>query len=163
MAQDAFLNTLMTLQPVMQLTAEKLLHSAEDAEDTVQETIVELWEKRDRLKHVQNLEGYAMQTLKNRCISYLRKHRDIATDKIELLDIIDDETIREEVALTERRAAELDGMMARLPERQREAVMMKYIEGASHEEMQRRLGMSSTNVYATLSRAVNALKSIVKK
>lgn len=163
MAQDAFLNTLMTLQPVMQLTAEKLLHSAEDAEDTVQETIVELWEKRNRLKHVQNLEGYAMQTLKNRCISYLRKHRDIATDKIELLDIIDDETIREEVALTERRAAELDGMMARLPERQREAVMMKYIEGASHEEMQRRLGMSSTNVYATLSRAISTLKSIVKK
>ena len=163
MTQDAFLNTLMTLQPVMQLTAEKFLHSAEDAEDTVQETIVELWEKRDRLKHVQNLEGYAMQTLKNRCISYLRKHRDIATDKIELLDTIDDETIREEVALTERRAAELDSMMARLPERQREAVMMKYIEGASHEEMQRRLGMSSTNVYATLSRAVSTLKSIVKK
>lgn len=163
MAQDAFLNTLMTLQPVMQLTAEKLLHSAEDAEDTVQETIVELWEKRNRLKHVQNLEGYAMQTLKNRCISYLRKHRDMATDKIELLDTIDDEAIREEVSLTERRAEELDGMMARLPERQREAVTMKYIEGASHEEMQRRLGMSSTNVYATLSRAVNALKSMVTK
>ena len=56
----------------------------------------------------------------------------------------------------------LDGMMAQLPERQREAVTMKYIEGVSHEEMQRRLGMTSTNVYATLSRAMNTLKSMIK-
>ena len=39
---------------------------------------------------------------------------------------------------------------------------MRYIEGVSHEEMQRRLGMTSTNVYATLSRAMNTLKSMIK-
>ena len=62
----------------------------------------------------------------------------------------------------EERAARLDGMMARLPERQRVAVRMKYIDQLSHEEMQRRLGMTSTNVYATLSRAMSTLKSMVK-
>ena len=111
---------------------------------------------------MRDLRAYAMQSLKNRCISFLRKSRDIATDKIELLDAVDDEAIREEVALTEERSARLDGMMAQLPERQREAVTMKYIEGVSHEEMQRRLGMTSTNVYATLSRAMNTLKSMIK-
>ncbi len=152
----------MALQPALQLTAEKLLHSEADAEDAVQEAIINLWQRRNELEHVRDLRAYAMQSLKNRCISFLRKSRDIATDKIELLDAVDDEAIREEVALTEERSARLDGMITQLPERQREAVTMKYIEGVSHEEMQRRLGMTSTNVYATLSRAMNTLKSMIK-
>ena len=162
MAQETLLDTLMALQPALQLTAEKLLHSEADAEDAVQEAIIDLWQRRNELDHVRDLRAYAMQSLKNRCISFLRKSRDIATDKIELFDTVDDEAIREEVALTEERSARLDGMMAQLPQRQREAVTMKYIEGVSHEEMQRRLGMTSTNVYATLSRAMNTLKSMIK-
>ena len=162
MAQEALLDTLMALQPALQLTAEKLLHSEADAEDTVQETVIDLWQRRNELEHVRDLRAYAMQSLKNRCISFLRKSRDIATDRIEFLDAVDDDAIREEVALTEERAARLDTMMAQLPERQREAVTMRYIEGVSHEEMQRRLGMSSTNVYATLSRAMSTLKSMIK-
>lgn len=162
MAQEALLDTLMALQPALQLTAEKLLRSEADAEDTVQETVIDLWQRRNELEHVRDLRAYAMQSLKNRCISFLRKSRDIATDRIELLDAVDNDAIREEVALTEERAARLDTMMAQLPERQREAVTMRYIEGVSHEEMQRRLGMSSTNVYATLSRAMSTLKSMIK-
>ena len=162
MAQETLLDTLMALQPALQLTAEKLLRSEADAEDAVQEAIIDLWQRRNELDHVRDLRAYAMQSLKNRCISFLRKSRDIATDKIELLDAVDDEAIREEVALTEERSARLDGMITQLPERQREAVTMKYIEGVSHEEMQRRLGMTSTNVYATLSRAMNTLKSMIK-
>ncbi|MBR1549595.1 MAG: sigma-70 family RNA polymerase sigma factor [Bacteroidales bacterium] len=152
----------MALQPALQLTAEKLLRSEADAEDTVQDAIIDLWQRRDELEHVRDIRAYAMQSLKNRCISFLRKSRDIATDKIELFDTVDDDAIREEAALTEERAARLDGMMAQLPQRQREAVTMKYIEGISHEEMQRRLGMTSTNVYATLSRAMSTLKSMIK-
>lgn len=162
MAQEALLDTLLALQPALQLTAEKLLRSEADAEDTVQETVIDLWQRRNELEHVRDLRAYAMQSLKNRCISFLRKSRDIATDRIELLDAVDDDAIREEVVLTEERAARLDTIMAQLPERQREAVTMRYIEGVSHEEMQRRLGMSSTNVYATLSRAMSALKSMIK-
>lgn len=162
MAQEALLDTLLALQPALQLTAEKLLRSEADAEDTVQETVIDLWQRRNEMEHVRDLRAYAMQSLKNRCISFLRKSRDIATDRIELLDVVDDDAIREEVALTEERAARLDTMMAQLPERQREAVTMRYIEGVSHEEMQRRLGMSSTNVYATLSRAMSTLKSMIK-
>lgn len=163
MTQEALLNTLMALQPAMQLAAEKLLRSADDAEDMVQEAVIELWEKRDNLQHVLNINAYAMQTVKNRCVSFLRKQRDITTDNIEALESIDDASVMAEAALIEERAAQLDGMMARLPERQREVVEMKYIKQLSHEEMQRRLGMTSTNVYATLSRAISTLKSMVKQ
>lgn len=163
MTQDAYLNTLIALQPMLQLAAEKVLGSAADAEDTVQEAVIELWEKREQMAHVVNLEAYATQSVKNRCISLLRKRHEVATADIEILGDFSDEELRAEVAITEERASRLDSMMARLPERQREVVEMKYIKQLSHEEMQRRLGMSSTNVYATLSRAVSTLKSMVKQ
>ena len=162
MTQNELLNTLIGLQPVMQLTAEKLLPTAADAEDTVQEAVIEIWERRDQLQHVLNLEGYAMQTVKNRCISFLRKHRDIAIPNLEqVLSNLSDEDLIAEAALTEERASRLDNMMGQLPEVQREAVKMKYIDNLSHNEMQRQLGMTSANVYTTLSRAVNNLKTMI--
>lgn len=161
MTQNELLNTLISLQPVMQLTAEKLLPTAVDAEDTVQEAVIEIWQKRDQLQHVLNLEGYAMQTVKNRCISFLRKHRDIATENIEqTLANLSDEDLIAETALIEEQATQLDRMMERLPEVQREAVKMKYIDNLSHNEMQRRLGMTSANVYTTLSRALDNLRKM---
>ena len=163
MTKDTFLNTLLPIQPAMQIVAERLLRSAEDAEDTVQEVVIELWEKRERLQHVLNLEGYAMQTLRNRCVSLLRKKRDIVTEELDTLGDISDEEAVAEAALTEERAAELDRMMELLPEKQRLAVQMRYLDQLSHEEMQRRLQMSSTHVYATISRALSALKAMRKQ
>lgn len=163
MTQKVFLDTLMPLQPALQLVAERLLHSEADAEDTVQEVVVELWEKRDELAHVLSLEAYAMQTVKHRCISLLRKRREVAVDDLRLLEGISDEEAVAESARLEEQSAQLDRMMERLPERQRVAVRLKYIDRLSHEEMQRRLQMSSENVYTTLSRAVSALKTMLKK
>ena len=161
MTQNEVLTTLISLQPVMQLTAEKLLPTAADAEDTVQEAVIELWERRDQLQHVLNLEGYAMQAVKNRCISFLRKHHDIATPKLEeVLGNLSDEDLNAEAALIEEQAAQLDHLMERLPEVQREAVKMKYIDNLSHNEIQHQLGMSSANVYTTLSRALDNLRKM---
>lgn len=162
MTQNELLNTLIGLQPMLQLAAEKLLPTAEDAEDTVQEAVIELWQKRDQLQHVLNLEGYAMQTVKNRCISFLRKHRDIATGNLEqALSNLSDDALAEESARIEEQASQLDRMMERLPNVQRRAVEMKYMKDMSHSEMQRQLRMSSANVYTTLSRAVTNLKTMI--
>lgn len=155
---DHFLDTLLPLQPLMQLTAEKLLHSAHDAEDAVQDTFVELWENRRELRHVQNLKGYAIQSLKHRCVSLLRQRKETVS-LTDIANLQDDDTAAE-VALTEERSRKLDRMMGRLPEAQRQAVQLRYIEQVSHEEMQQRLGMSSSHVYTTLSRAMSALKAM---
>ena len=122
--------------------------------------VIELWEKRDRLQQVANLKGYAMQTLKNHCISLLRKRKEILIDSIAELPY---EDVHAEAILLEERAAKLDRMMDRLPEKQRQAVQLHYLDQLSHKEMQQRLQMSSTHVYATLSRAMSALKAMMKQ
>lgn len=158
MKQDQFLNLIMPMQPRLQLVAERLLGSSAEAEDAVQDTVATLWEKRNKLDRIVNVEGFAMQTLKNRCLTLLRhQHEYVDT---EMLDGISDDDIRRETELVEERSRQLDHMMERLPEVQSSAVQMRYIDCISHEEMQRRLGLSSSNVYTILSRAVSALKSM---
>lgn len=158
MQQDQFLNRIMPLQPTLQLVAERLLGSADEAEDAVQNVVIALWQRRKELDRVVSLEGFAMNSIRNHCISLLRRRRQ--TVDVDILTDVSDDDVRHEAELNEERAAILDKMMERLPEVQRRAVQMRYIDGISHEEMQRRLGLSSANVYTTISRAVSALKTM---
>ena len=50
-----------------------------------------------------------------------------------------------------------------LPEKQRQVIQMRYLDQLTHEEMQKHLKMSSTHVYTTLSRAMSALKTLMKQ
>ena len=158
MAENPLLQRLLNLQPQLQALGEHLLADADEAEDAVQDVVVDIWCHRSRVKDITNLEGYAMNALRNRCVSLLRR-RHAAVDAETLADYSDD-MARQEAELTEERALMLEQMMQRLPDVQRRAVQMRYIDCLSHEEMQRRLGMSSTNVYTTISRAVSALKAM---
>lgn len=138
--------------------AEHLLGSATEAEDAVQDIVASLWERRAELDRIINMEGYTMNFLRNHCVTILRHRQPIV--KVESLVEYSDDDAAREAALIEERAAKLDQMMERLPEVQRRAVQMRYINQLSHEEMQRQLGMSSSNVYTTISRAISALKKM---
>lgn len=159
MTQRQFLDTLLPLQPTLRLVAERLLGNREEAEDAVQETYTHLWEQRQRLEQCENQQGFAMQMLKNHCISLLRKRHPFET--IEQLPEVSDEDVRHEAEVLEERAATFDRLMAQLPEAQQAAVRMKYLERKTHTEMQQQLGMSSANVYTTLSRAISNLKQMI--
>ena len=159
MTQRRFLDTLLPLQPTMRMVAERLLGDKEDAADAVQETYTRLWEQRQKVaKHVAP-EAYAMQTLQNLCVSMLRQRHPL--EPVEQLPEVSDEDVRHETEVLEERAATFDRLMARLPEVQSKAIRMKYIQQMSHEEMQQALGMTSANVYTTLSRAVTNLKQMI--
>ncbi len=159
MTQRQFLDTLLPLQPTLRLVAERLLGNREEAEDAVQETYARLWERQRRLEQCENQEGFAMQMLKNHCISLLRRQHPFET--VEQLPEMSDEEIRHETEMLEERAATFDRLMAQLPETQQDAIRMKYLENKTHTEMQQQLGMSSANVYTTLSRAISNLKSMI--
>lgn len=158
MKQDQFLNRILPLQPRLQLLAERLLGSEAEAEDAVQDVVAKMWERHAELDRLVNMEGYIMNTMRNHCIMLMRHRQPTIQDEI-LTNYSDDDAARE-AALCEERAAMLDTMLEQLPTIQRQAVQMRYIEQASHEEMQRRLHMSSSNVYTTISRAISALKAM---
>lgn len=107
--------------------AQSLLLSAAEAEDAVADLLERLWVERSRLAGCRNIDSFVLTALRNRCYDLLRSRRarsrrdDAFGEGIERVTMGESGAweIREQV----RRA------IACLPERQREAIHLKDIEG----------------------------------
>ena len=153
MTEKEFKNAILQHQPYMQKVAEKLLGDADNAEDAVQEAVIGLWRQRGSLKTSADLKSLCGTVVKRRCIDMLRKQRtEVPIDEsLMLIEPSLDE-------YSEERYRMARAMVDRLPARQRDVILMKYEEGMDNKAIEKATGMSSTHVYATLSRAYKALR-----
>ena len=158
MTADVFKQLILTNQPDMQRYATALLGDADAATDAVQEAVIELWQQRERLDKVVNLKGYCITLVKRRCVDQLRQiHPTTPIDEEALMKADpppDDIEERYQLALR---------MVEHLPKRQREAILLKYEQGKENKEIEQIMNMSSTHLYATLSRAYSALREMMLK
>ncbi len=60
-----------------------LLGSSEEAKDVVQEVFIKVWNGRDQLDEIQNMEAWCMRITKNLSLDRLRQQKRQATDEIE--------------------------------------------------------------------------------
>lgn len=161
MDKEIFKRDLIPLQPVMQRLGERILGDAEDAEDVVQETFLYLWQRRDDLEGVDNLQGYAMRIVRSRCIDLIRR-RNRQADHAPTLSIISDEAITIEISEQEEQSQLLHNLLHQLPERQRNIVELRYLQQQDIETIQAATGMSQANIYTTLSRAISTMRDRLK-
>lgn len=158
MTADAFKQLILSNQPDMQRYATALLGDADAAADAVQEAVIELWQQHERLDKVVNLKGYCVTMTKRRCIDQLRQlHPTTPINEEALMVAVPppddiDERYRQALKLVER-----------LPKRQRDAILLKYEQGKENKEIEQIMNMSSTHLYATLSRAYSALREMMQK
>ena len=158
MTPDTFKQTILNLQPDMQRYAKALLGDADAAADAVQEAVIEMWQQREKLGNVVNVKGYCITMVKRRCIDQLRSQlpsSPIDEETMQLADPPPDDT-------EERFQAALR-LVERLPQRQRDAILLKYQQGKDNKEIERIMNMSSTHLYATLSRAYSTLREMMQK
>ena len=132
-----------------------------DAEDVVQDVFVALWGRREELDRVVKLEAYCLQMVRLRCIDLIRKRKRDAFHN-EQIAYLSDREVEMEVEETASRAALLDRLLGELPDKQREALKMKYVEERDTQYIEQALQMSSSNVYTTISRAIQSLKDKIK-
>ena len=161
MDQNDFKRHIIPLQSPMQLLAERMLGDVADAEDVVQDVFVALWDRRDELDRVVKLDSYCLQMVRLRCIDLIRKRKRDAFHN-EQIAYLSDREVEMEVEETASRAALLDRLLGELPEKQREALKMKYVEERDTQYIEQALQMSSSNVYTTISRAIQSLKEKIK-
>ena len=157
MDQNEFKRHIIPLQSPMQLLAERMLGDVADAEDVVQDVFVALWDRRDELDRVVKLDSYCLQMVRLRCIDLIRKRKRDAFHN-EQIAYLSDREVEMEVEETASRAALLDRLLGELPDKQREALRMKYVEERDTRYIEQALQMSSSNVYTTISRAIQSLK-----
>ncbi|MBR6848146.1 MAG: sigma-70 family RNA polymerase sigma factor [Bacteroidales bacterium] len=137
--------------------AEYIVGDSDSAADAVQEAVIALWEQRSTIKS-QEIEKLSLTVVKRRSIDLLRKQKptvDIDAESLMLAEPPQDNQ--------EERYRMARQLVDRLPARQRNVILMKYEEGLSMEEIEKATGMSSTHVYATLSRAYKSLRETIKQ
>ena len=163
MPASLFKQLLLPLYPRLQRVALRLLGNAEDAEDMVQEVYMKLWNKRDALPDVKDVEAYCVTLTKNMCIDRLRiAEADKAdVDEVPIMLAATDDV---EVQVERHDAVEqVKQIIETLPEHQQQVITLRDMEDCSFEEIAEQTGLTAVNIRMLLSRARKTIRERFKK
>jgi RNA polymerase sigma factor (sigma-70 family) len=137
----------------------RLLGSSDEAKDIVQEVLMKVWNGREQLATIENIEAWCMRITKNLSLDRLRAKQRKPTDSLEQTSTIAEES------LTPHESAELSESMQRislliaaLPEKQRQVMHLRDIEGYSYNEICEILELDMNQVKVNLFRARNSVR-----
>jgi RNA polymerase sigma-70 factor (ECF subfamily) len=145
-------------------TAFKMTHSADIAQEIVQEVFVTLWVKRRLIGAAKKPEGYVF-TILHKCIyAHFRKlvqERQLRSKMTQ--DTEENENPVEVLLLEKENKTILENVIRRLPPQQRLIYKLAKQEGVSREEIAKRLNISPNTVRNHLATAMDYLRAYFKK
>ena len=136
----------------------------EAASDCGQDAMLRIWRALDSYRMECAFETWVYRVAANCCMDYLRKKkREDRSESIEPLkeqgfDPADPGESTEEKVIKAEEKQRLRECIARLPEDQREALVMTQLEGVPYETAAERLGVSEGTVKSRVNRAKAKLK-----
>lgn len=140
--------------------AARLLGDRAEAEDVTQEAMLRLWKiAPDWRQGEARVTTWLYQVVRNLCTDRLRKRRNIGLDDIS--EPLDDAPSAMQVLQDTGRAQALAQALAALPDRQREAVVLRHIEGLSNPEIAEILEISTEAVESLTARGKRALTALL--
>lgn len=136
-----------------------------EAEDVVEDTLVKVWERREELLKIRNLEIFCLTICRNLAIdrSQQKEAQHLSYDESRTDDFIDTTDLADERIEREERFAKVRACFALLPEKQRTALQLRDIDGRSYEEVAAIMKISGSDVKVTLHRARQSLKMLLEK
>ncbi|MGM9736116.1 MAG: RNA polymerase sigma factor [Candidatus Cryptobacteroides sp.] len=156
MNSETFRIKYLSLADTLYKVAFYILESECDAKDAVQDLYLKLWRDRDRLDAVINPKAYCITLLKNRCIDHLRQTS--RTDHPTEMPVQDDGGRDEKRLHDKERLERVMKDIGRLPQKQREVLIMRTIDGLDYKEISERTGTSVIMLRVLLSKARQTLR-----
>lgn len=141
----------------MVLFAESYLYDEEEARDLVQDLFFHLWKHAGALQVATSVKAYLFTSVRNRCLNVIRdrKIRDEHNNKLfeaQLFSGTEDVIIDEDV---HRRLQEA---LNSLPDKCREIILLKVVEGKKNKEIAEQLNIAETTVKTQVQRAYRMLR-----
>ena len=122
------------LAPRLYRLALRLLGDPAEAEDVVQEAMLRLWQIAPRWQPgAAQPATWVYRVAMNLATDRLRRRRGVGLDSV--AEPADPAPAPHEAMLTADRERALEGALAQLPDRQRQAVVLRHIEGMSNPEI----------------------------
>ncbi len=138
--------------------AARMLKDRAEAEDVTQEAMLRLWRIAPEWRQGEaKVSTWLYRVTSNLCTDRLRKARGLGLD--EVAEPADDRPGAAEGLQTRQRADALEGALAALPERQRQAVVLRHIEGLGNPEIAEIMDIGVEAVESLTARGKRALAS----
>jgi RNA polymerase sigma factor (sigma-70 family) len=140
--------------------ATRLLRDRAEAEDVTQEAMLRLWKIAPEWRSGEaQVSTWLYRVVTNLCTDRLRKKRGIGLD--EAPEPEDDAPSAQARMEQAERVQALDGALAQLPERQRQAVILRHIEGLTNPEIAAIMDIGVEAVESLTARGKRALTGLL--
>jgi RNA polymerase sigma factor (sigma-70 family) len=161
---EAFENRVLPAKNKLFRFALRFLGNEEEAKDIVQEVFIKVWNGRDQMDQVQNWEAWCMRITKNLSLDRIRTMTRKQTEPLEESFNIRLETLTpHESTEVGERMLKITHMIAALPEKQRQVIHLRDVEGYSYQEISEILEIDMNQVKVNLFRARNAVREKMVK
>ncbi len=147
MNQETFKTSVFVHKDKLFRFARRILVSDDEAYDVVQEILMKLWEKRNSLAEVSNIEAYAMRMVNNECVNRLRKF-DVRENYKNVVQT--DWCIQHE---QQEIKPLILNLIDQLPDKQRKVMHLKDVEEIEIKEIAGILEMEENTIRVNLMRA----------
>ncbi len=162
--KDQFQSRFNDYYPLLCKIAYRYIQNREECEDVVQESFISVWQRgKDQLSEKEFI-AYMVTTVKNNCISFLRKQ------KYDTVSMEEQPVLRH--AIAESDDGEPDGSSSReemlmvllriLPEKCREVFIMSKLQGFKYREIASELNISEKTVENHMRKAMQMLREHIQ-
>lgn len=142
----------------------RMLGSSEEAKDVVQEVFIKVWNGREQIEEIQNMEAWCMRITRNLSLDKLRSRQRKSTDSMdEAFDVREEGLTPHESTEIKESMVRINQLIAALPEKQRQVIHLRDVEGYSYNEICDIMELDMNQVKVNLFRARNAVREKLVK
>lgn len=160
MKKISFQNDVLPLKNKLFRLALRITLNREEAEDVVQDTMIKVWNARDRWQEFDSIEAYSLTIARNLSLDRIKK-MDNQNDSLEEQTT---ERLDETSSTPSERMIQKDklnivrNIINELPEKQRSCLQLRDIEGKSYKEIADILSITEDQVKVNIFRARQTVK-----
>ena len=160
MKKISFRNDVLPLKNELFRLALRITLNRAEAEDVVQETMIKVWNRRDRWDEIESMEAFCLTICRNISLDKIKK----AENQNQSLNDEHDAPDRSYASNPEEQAEQRDKVLLirrlldNLPEKQRSAMQLRDFEGKSYKEIAGILAISEEQVKINIFRARQTIK-----
>ena len=160
MKEISFQNDVLPLKNKLFRLALRITLNREEAEDVVQDTLIKVWNARDRWQERDSIEAYSLTIARNLSLDRIKKME----NQNDSLEEQNTERLDENTSTPSERMIQKDklnivkNIIDELPEKQRSCLQLRDIEGKSYKEIADILSITEDQVKVNIFRARQTVK-----
>jgi RNA polymerase sigma factor (sigma-70 family) len=141
----------------------QILQNEEEAKDVLQDIFLKLWQKRDELEKVENLNAFAIRMIRNRCLDVIRARRTVSLEVVKKDKLPGEESSDTDHLENSDSVSLIKQIISELPDIQRTIIQLRDIEQLEYEEIAEATEMNVNAIRVNLSRARKKVRDEILK